>query len=176
MMHKIVNNVAPTYLTNKIRYHNNIHSYNTRNKNKIVMGISRTASYDRSFFPTFSRLYNDLNSVKNCFTSSITAIKKHAKQFVTSDVHPRRVRKNIFGKEKKIWAQRTLSSPEENVRRGLPPHFQLKLQSVKLPKMWFFSFLVHPVYYADAIFSWKVCIVSFSNCFCNLISSDVMSI
>ena len=64
----------------------------------------------------------------------------------------------------------------ENVRRGLPPHFQLKLQSVKLPKMWFFSFLVHPVYYADAIFSWKVCIVSFSNCFCNLISSDVMSI
>ena len=44
---------------------------------------------------------------------------------------PRRVRKNIFGKEKKIWAQRTFSSPEENVRRGLPPHFQLKLQSVK---------------------------------------------
>ena len=102
MMHKIVNNVAPTYLTNKIRYHNNIHSYNTRNKNKIAVGISRTASYDRSFFPTFSRLYNDLNSVKNCSTSSITTIKKHAKQFVTSDARPRRVRKNIFGKEEKI--------------------------------------------------------------------------
>ena len=89
---------------------------------------------------------------------------------------PRRVRKHIFWKEKKMRAQRTFPSPKENVRRGLPPHFQLKLQSVKLPKMWFFSFLVHPVYYADAIFSWKVCIVSFSNCFCNLISSDVMSI
>ena len=101
MMHKIVNNVAPTYLTNKIRYHNNIHSYNTRNKNKIVVGISQTASYDRSFFPTFSRLYNDLNSVKNCSTSSITTIKKHAKQFVTTDARPRRVRKTFLGRRRK---------------------------------------------------------------------------
>ena len=50
---------------------------------------------------------------------------------ITSDARPPAGEKNIFGKEKKIWAQRTFSSPEENVRRGLPPHFQLKLQSVK---------------------------------------------
>ena len=82
MMHKIVNNIAPTYLTSKIRYHNNLHNYNTRNKNKIVVGISRTATYDRSFFPTFSRLYNDLNAVKNSSEFSVSTIKSHARQFV----------------------------------------------------------------------------------------------
>jgi hypothetical protein len=82
MMHKIVNNNALTYLTSKIRYHNNLHNYNTRNRNNIVIGISRTATYDHSFFPTFSRLYNDLNTVKNSSTSSVETIKKLAKKFV----------------------------------------------------------------------------------------------
>ena len=82
MMHKIGNNIAPSYLTSKIRYHNNLHNYNTRNKNKIVVGISRTATYDRSFFPTFSRLYNDLNAVKNSSEFSVSTIKSHARQFV----------------------------------------------------------------------------------------------
>ena len=82
MMHKIVNNIAPTYLTSKIRYHNNLHNYNTRNKNKIVVGISRTATYDHSFFPTFSRLYNDLNAIKNSSEFSVSTIKNHARLFV----------------------------------------------------------------------------------------------
>ena len=84
MMHKIVNKIAPTYLTSKIRYHSNLHNYQTRNRDNIVIGLSRTATYDRSFFPTFSRLYNDFNAVNNSSSLSVATIKNHARKFVVN--------------------------------------------------------------------------------------------
>ena len=83
-MHKIVKKNAPPYLNSKIKFHNNLHNYNTRNKNNIVVGISKTALCDKSFFPTFSRLYNNVIDSRNNTNVSVETFRKHAKKFVVT--------------------------------------------------------------------------------------------
>ena len=81
-MHKIVTNIAPTYLTSKIIYHNNLHNYNTRNRNNIVIRLSRTVTYNHSYFPTFSRLYNLINSNTDKSDVTVATFRNHAKKYV----------------------------------------------------------------------------------------------
>ena len=81
-MHKIVTEVSPDYLISKITFHNNLHDYNTRNKNKIVVGASRTTTYDKSYFPTFSRLYNSLSNTGINMNVTADTMRKKAKTFV----------------------------------------------------------------------------------------------
>ena len=83
-MHKIVTKISPDYLVSKIKFHNNLHNYNTRNKNKIVVGASRTTTYDRSFFPTFSRLYNSISNTGCNMNVTVNTFRKHAKSFIIS--------------------------------------------------------------------------------------------
>ena len=51
LMRKIKNNLAPSYLVERIRLHENIHSYNTRNKNNIVIDKSNTGNHSFLFSP-----------------------------------------------------------------------------------------------------------------------------
>ena len=84
LMHKIVKKTAPSYLVAKIKFHNNLHNYNTRNRNNIVVGVSRTSTYDKSYFPTYSRLYNMIVNAKNNRHVSVETFRNHAKKIVVS--------------------------------------------------------------------------------------------
>ena len=79
-MHKIIRKLAPIYLISKIKFHNDNHNYNTRNRNNIVLGVSRTQTYSNSYFPTFSKLYNNLNNRQNCMDLSIYTFRKYARE------------------------------------------------------------------------------------------------
>ena len=83
LMRKIKNNLAPSYLVERIQLHENIHSYNTRNKNNIVIDKSNTALRQKSFFPFFSKLYNEITKDPKYCNKSLstfqTYVKKHLK-------------------------------------------------------------------------------------------------
>ena len=83
IMRKIKNNLAPSYLVERIRLHENVHSYNTRNKNNIVIDKSNTALRQKSFFPFFSKLYNEITKNPKYCNKSLstfqTYVKKHLK-------------------------------------------------------------------------------------------------
>ena len=81
-MHRINKKIAPSYLIEKITQHENIHNYNTRHRKNIVCDKVRTSSRAHSFFPTFSRLYNDLNKTINYRNTSIETFRKHAKNYI----------------------------------------------------------------------------------------------
>ena len=81
-MHRINKKIAPSYLIEKITQHENIHNYNTRHRKNIVCDKVRTSSRAHSFFPTFSRLYNDLNKNINYRNTSIETFRKHAKNYI----------------------------------------------------------------------------------------------
>ena len=83
-MHKIVTKISPDYLVSKIKFHNNLHNYNTRNKNNIVVGASRTAAYDKSYFPTFARLYNNISNAGYNMNVTVNTFRKQAKAFIVS--------------------------------------------------------------------------------------------
>ena len=83
-MHKIVKKITPDYLTSKINFHNNLHNYNTRNRNNIVVGVSRTTTYDNSYFPTFSRLYNNITNTGINMNVTVNTFRKNAKSYVIS--------------------------------------------------------------------------------------------
>lgn len=81
-MHRISKNLAPSYLTERITQHQNIHSYNTRHKINIVCDKIKTSSRAHSFFPTFSKLYNDFNKTIDYRNTSIETFRKHAKSYI----------------------------------------------------------------------------------------------
>ena len=84
-MHKIVKKIAPSYLSSKLKFHNNLHNYNTRNKNNIVISVCKTAMCNKSYFPTFSKLYNTVADSKNNTDVSVDTFRKYAKKFVVSN-------------------------------------------------------------------------------------------
>jgi hypothetical protein len=81
-MHRITKHLAPDYLTERITQHQNIHSYNTRNRKNIVCDKLNTSSRAHSFFPKFSKLYNDVNKTIDYRNTSVETFKKHAKSYV----------------------------------------------------------------------------------------------
>ena len=81
MMFRIKNELAPSYLCNRITRHGDIHSHNTRNRNNIRAPFARTNMRAMSFFVCISNRFNELSNYIQ--TSNITLItfknncKKH---------------------------------------------------------------------------------------------------
>ena len=80
LMRKIKNKVAPVYLTDRITLHENIHTYNTRNRNNIVIDKSKTTLRQKSFFPFFSKLYNEITRDSKYLNISIKTFQIHLKK------------------------------------------------------------------------------------------------
>ena len=78
IMNKIINKRAPLYLSNKIKYNSNIHAYNTRGSDNLVIGRSKNNYGFNSFFNKIAKLYNSvLPKIKiNNNTTDVTFKKK----------------------------------------------------------------------------------------------------
>ena len=79
LMHKINTGQAPTYLCNRIVHHNEIHNYNTRNRQNIINERCGTVKRQSSFFPRFIKLYNEISKEFSVNNMSINTFKKKTK-------------------------------------------------------------------------------------------------
>ena len=75
LFHKITKKLAPVYLCNRIKRHTDFHNYNTRNRNNIVIEHNTTAIRHKSFFPTFTKLYNSLVEELDLKNKSVVTFK-----------------------------------------------------------------------------------------------------
>ena len=80
LMHRINLKIAPSYLVDRITRHDDLHTYNTRHRRNIVTERCNTEMRRNSFFPFFSKLYNDITTTHNLKTVSVITFKKHVKQ------------------------------------------------------------------------------------------------
>ena len=60
LMHKIINKRAPIYMSSRIKYTSNVHSHNTRGKNKLIQTKSKNNYGYNSFFNYAANCYNCL--------------------------------------------------------------------------------------------------------------------
>ena len=79
LMRKIKLKIAPTYLIERIMVHADIHNYNTRNKNNIVIDKCKTTMRQKSFFPVFSKLYNEITMDPKYKNVSMITFRKYIK-------------------------------------------------------------------------------------------------
>ena len=63
LMHRTNLKIAPSYLLNRITRHEDLPNYNTRHRRNIVSDRCNTAMRHNSFFPFFSKLYNEITSM-----------------------------------------------------------------------------------------------------------------
>ena len=82
LMHKINKKLAPTYLIDRIKHNADFHSYNTRNRRNITTERCNTTTRKNSFFPYFSKLYNEVTSTNHMPNLSIVTFKKHVKDYL----------------------------------------------------------------------------------------------
>ena len=61
LMYKITKNIAPKYLCDRIKFHNNVHNYNTRRRNEILPPFARSSTRSQSFFVDVSKKFNDIS-------------------------------------------------------------------------------------------------------------------
>jgi len=83
IMHKIINNIAPQYLSNRIKYRKDYHQHNTRKKNLIHMQNLNKSVKQNAFFMQASRDYNILverNIIKKEMSTAV--LKKRCKNFL----------------------------------------------------------------------------------------------
>jgi len=78
LIHKIRKGYAPSYLTKKVSYNNNVHDYETRQRNHINIARKNKKLGQNSVFYKGFDVYNRLPEyIKNC--SCILTFKKHLK-------------------------------------------------------------------------------------------------
>ena len=82
LIHKINIGQAPTYLCQRIIHHNEIHNYNTRNRQNIINERTWTVKRQMSFFPKFIKLYNEISKEFNVKDISVTTFKKKSKNYL----------------------------------------------------------------------------------------------
>ena len=87
LMHKINRKIAPVYLIDRIVRNEDIHSYNTRHRSNIVSVRCNTAMRKNSFFPFFSKMYNEITSTAKLRDASVITFKKHVKEFLKNIRH-----------------------------------------------------------------------------------------
>lgn len=82
LMHRVNLKLAPSYLIDRIVRHEDIHTYNTRHRRNIVSERCNTATRKNSFFPFFSKLYNEIMLTPKFRNTSIITFKKHVKEYL----------------------------------------------------------------------------------------------
>jgi len=85
MMFKCMNNLAPNYLCDKFIARSNVHSRNTRNKNKLNIPLCKTATGQRSFLYRATALWNSMP--ENIKKSEISSFKHLYRQFLLLDCY-----------------------------------------------------------------------------------------
>ena len=88
LMHKIVNNNAPVYLTEKLSYRNEVHNYNTRNCQSLNIRRLHNSKKKNAFFVKTAKEYNTFNEQNiferddtlNLFKKKIKLHLKHIQQ------------------------------------------------------------------------------------------------
>ena len=86
LMWKIKNKVAPSYLVERITLHENVHRYNTRNRHNIVLDRSNTTLRQKSFFPFFSKLYNEVTSDTKYLNISLKTFQTYVKKYLKNKI------------------------------------------------------------------------------------------
>ena len=82
LMHRINLKIVPVYLIDRITLNADLHSYNTRHRSNIVSERCNTAMRKNSFFPFFSKLYNEIASTPKFRNASVITFKKHVKEYL----------------------------------------------------------------------------------------------
>ena len=75
LMFKIMNNIAPKYLCDRIVRNKDIHSYDTRRKNEIRPPFAKTKMRSNSFFIHMCSNYNDISNTLDLSTISLLKIE-----------------------------------------------------------------------------------------------------
>ena len=86
LMHRINKKLVPQYLIERITRNEDLHTYNTRHRKNIVSVKCNTVLRKNSFFPFFSKLYNEITTKLHLNNStSLGTFKKHVKQLLKSE-------------------------------------------------------------------------------------------
>ena len=79
---KCLNRLAPTYLLDNFEKFNQIHSFDTRNKDLLCLPQAKTTKFQTAFKINAAKTWNSLPSyISRC--RSITSFKHHTKQLFT---------------------------------------------------------------------------------------------
>ena len=84
LMHKIVKKVAPSYLSNRIIQHADIHDHNTRNRLALAINNIRTAKKSNSFFGSIQKRYNTLSNNSDISHLTVETFKTKCKKHLQS--------------------------------------------------------------------------------------------
>ena len=88
MMFRIKNDLAPSYLCDRLTLQRNIHDHNTRNHNNIRAPIARTNMRAMSFFVHITNKFNDLSNRLPISNISLTTFKnKYKKHLLEIESH-----------------------------------------------------------------------------------------
>ena len=82
MMFRIKNNLAPSYLCNRISRCGDIHTHNTRNRNNIRTPFARTNMRAMSFFVLISNKFNALSDHIKISDTTLLTFKKNCKKYL----------------------------------------------------------------------------------------------
>ena len=85
LMFKIVRNIAPGYLCSRITYHNQVHNYNTRNKNDILAPFARTRYKALSYFIEISKKFNTISRFIDIAEISLLTFKLKCKKYLINE-------------------------------------------------------------------------------------------
>ena len=86
-MHKIALGYAPEYLQEKIVRHSDLHDFNTRHRDNIVVPKVKSVKRTNTFFISISKLYNEILPIINenpQLKISVETFKKKCKLYLSS--------------------------------------------------------------------------------------------
>ena len=86
LMYRIKKKLVLQYLIECITRNEDLHSYNIRHRNNIVSEKCKTVLRKISFFPFFSKLYNEITTKLHLnTTTSFDTFEKHLKQLLKNE-------------------------------------------------------------------------------------------
>ena len=84
LMHKIVKQIAPSYLCTRIKQHVHIHNYRTRNRLGLAITNMETAKKSNSFFGSIQKLYNSVSGNLDMSNFSINVFKTKCEKYLVN--------------------------------------------------------------------------------------------
>ena len=82
LMHKIVKEIAPSYLTNRIKRHSEVHNHNTRNRLAFTTNNIKTAKKSNSFFGSIQKEYNTVSDNMDISHLTINSFSSKCKKYL----------------------------------------------------------------------------------------------